>query len=265
MPFIRTTTHRRYEAFQIELGRFNQKRFIPNYFYENWQSKFEREGIYRRFEAEMIDEAMERVQPGLTGLPERPEEFITWLQDLNEKGPGQDDSLFPWLSKQATASQIRFFIRQEAFAETYLEECATHTNIGMPSGIRLHTLNFPFFSVLAKKFGISPDVPVFAECIALSNLMVGLAANRHYAFHSLGALAVNPYATYRRINAVCSGLERIGVQCVLPKESDWIRASILPLIEENPDLILPIAEGALMRLNAGTDCYKAFRKEWYQR
>lgn len=263
MTFIRDTTRRRYEAFQTELGRFNQKRLIPTYFHASWQSKLEQEWVYRRFEGEMIDEALERVQTYLTDLPKDAETFITWLEELKEKGVGQNDSLFSWLSRTARSGQIQWFIRQEAFAETYLDECAAYTNIRMPNWIRLETLNFPFFSVLAKEIQVSPDVPVIVECIALSNLMIGLATNRHYAYHSLGALAVTPYITYRRINAVCNGLERIGVECILPKESDWIRTSLLPLIEENPDLMVPIAEGALMRLNAGMDCYARFRKHFW--
>ena len=40
----------------------------------------------------------------------------------------------------------------------------------------------------------------------------------------------------------------------------WNRGVLAPLVAEDPNLALPIAEGALLRLSAGARCFERYRK-----
>jgi hypothetical protein len=73
---------------------------------------------------------------------------------------------------------------------------------------------------------------------------------------------------------VARGLERLGVDkasrlyfeihAVLDRKhsAHWNREAILPLVERDPTLIRPIAEGALMRLAADARCFERCRQEF---
>jgi hypothetical protein len=41
----------------------------------------------------------------------------------------------------------------------------------------------------------------------------------------------------------------------------WNREVLRPLVEADPRVARPIAEGALMRLNAGARCFERYRRE----
>jgi hypothetical protein len=97
------------------------------------------------------------------------------------------------------------------------------------------------------------------ESLALANTTAGLAANRRYAYHAIGALGVIEMTAPERAGATAAGLKRLGV----PFDEPLLRSSFGPRrqalvgVECRSDLpprrseskrCPAIAEGALMQL-----------------
>jgi hypothetical protein len=261
MGSLKDETKRRYEGLQVELSRFNTRRLVPSFFRSDWGSKLEQEFAYRRIEGRLIQACKDTIHPLLNEVPIDPTDFISWLDELPRSGVGANDRIFDWLETSASPTEVKWFIRQEAFAESHLEECVLLTSIRMPPSLGMARLNTPIFSLLAEEFGSLFGERIQAECRAMSNLMMGLASNRHYAFQSLGALSLQPVSTVKRLKSLGIALGRMGIRCILPSEPNWIKESLLPFVRENPDIRLPIAEGALMRMNAASDCYRSYREK----
>ena len=105
--------------------------------------------------------------------------------------------------------------------------------------------------------------------------MVGLACNRRWAYHSIGALGVIELTAPGRAALINQGLKRLeasapvrryyAVHATLDvKHSEgWNSEVLAPLIAESPELALPIGEGALMRLNAGAQCFSSYRAHFF--
>ena len=103
--------------------------------------------------------------------------------------------------------------------------------------------------------------------------MVALAANRHYAYHAIGALGAIELTAPGRALKVNAALKRLGIDGAargyfalhatldIKHSKAWNEEVIYPLVEENPLLARPIAEGALMRLEAGARCFERYRRE----
>jgi hypothetical protein len=113
--------------------------------------------------------------------------------------------------------------------------------------------------------------PPVWESEALGNLMVALAWNRHYAYQSIGALGVIELTAPGRASRVNEGLRRLGVT---PKarqyfalhatldvrhSAAWNREVLKPLVAADPRCAQAIAEGAILRLNAGARCFSRYR------
>ena len=110
------------------------------------------------------------------------------------------------------------------------------------------------------------------EALALGNMMAGMAIER-MAFHAVGALGVIELTAPGRVAKVASGMRRLGmpaearryfeVHAAIDVEHSrrWNAEVIQPLVEQNPGAVHLIAEGALMRLNAGARCYVRYRHE----
>ena len=103
--------------------------------------------------------------------------------------------------------------------------------------------------------------------------MAGLAANRRYAYHSVGALGIIEQTAPGRATLVAKGLKRLGVpagdrhyfdlHAILDvKHSEaWNAEALHPLVASNPAFAPAIAEGALMRLECGAACFRRYRRE----
>jgi hypothetical protein len=125
-------------------------------------------------------------------------------------------------------------------------------------------------ATLADKLRL-PEVPIVWESVALGNLMVALACNRHYAYQSLGALGVIELTAPGRAELVNAGLERLGIPAAVRRyfaihatldvahSAAWNAEVLHPLVGENPAVARAIAEGALMRLTAGARCFERYR------
>ena len=103
--------------------------------------------------------------------------------------------------------------------------------------------------------------------LAVGNLMVALATQRHLAYQSIGALGIIELTAPGRVAHVAAGLRRLGVpslerayfdiHAVLDQKHSlaWNSEIVAPLIDEDPQRASWIAEGALMRLSGGARCF----------
>jgi hypothetical protein len=133
----------------------------------------------------------------------------------------------------------------------------------------------PMLGRLAAAFSLAPvpETTVW-ELLALGNLMTALAANRRYAYQSIGALGAIELTAPGRAASVSQALRRLGLSgkarlyfelhatLDVRHSEAWNREILHPLVAENPDTARPIAEGALLRLAAGARCFTRYRREF---
>ena len=109
------------------------------------------------------------------------------------------------------------------------------------------------------------------EALAVGNLLAGLAYNRRYAWHSLGALGAVELTAPTRAVKVVQALERVGLEgeavhyfklhstIDLVHWQGWRDEALVPVLAQQPELAPMIAEGALMRLVAGARTFERYR------
>lgn len=240
-------------------------------------------------EADYLERERNAVAGGLCDLPGDVDGFLAWFEELKISGPGQGDPLFAWLAAHADASQMKWFLTQEIAGEAGFEDLTALTQIRMPPEPKLELarnywdemgrgriggMHGPMLAVLARSLSLTSRVETTVwESLALANTMSGLAGNRRYAYHSIGALGVIELTAPGRAAAVSRGLQRLGViaedrryfdlHAVLDvKHSQAWNANVLrPLVRDQPKTARAIAEGALMRLEAGRRCFERYRAE----
>lgn len=277
------------DELQLFLASFNTQRFTPTLPNMGW-----RDGLTHFVEAATIEgEFLERERASVQSIaalaPTDPEGFLIWFENLKENGPGQNDPLFPWLAQSASLNEMKWFLTQEVSGEVGFEDLTALTQVRLPTRTKLELArNFwdemgrgrpkgmhgPLLETLAMRLGLEPQVKATVwESLALANTMAGLAANRRYAYHSVGALGVVELTAPDRAAAVAEGLKRLGVpagdrhyfdlHAVLDVKHSlaWNAEAIYPLVAENPQIATAVAEGALMRLECGRRCFERYRRE----
>jgi hypothetical protein len=276
---------------QMNLARFNRDRLVPAVGDEpDWRTALEREHHARLAEHAFIEDARAAVAPLLDAVPLGADAFVAWFEDLKRNGPGQYDALFPYLAEKADLAQMRWFLRQEVAGEAGFEDLVALTQLRLPDRPKLEMArNFwdemgrgnargmhgPMLARLADHLELDtmPD-PIVAEALALANLMVGLAANRRYAYLSIGALGVIELTAPTRAPFVDAGLRRLGLAAGtrhyftlhatldVRHSAAWNHEVLLPLVADNPACARPIAEGALLRLWCGARCFERYRRHF---
>ncbi|MFT3693802.1 MAG: iron-containing redox enzyme family protein [Kofleriaceae bacterium] len=222
-------------------------------------------------------------------VPVEPEPFVRWFEGLKLDGPGQGDPLFPWLAATAKFDQIRWFLHQEVAGEAGFEDLVALTQLRMPERVKLELarnywdemgrghesgMHGPMLARMAVDLDLATvSAPIVPESTALGNLLAGLASNRGYAYQSVGALGVVELTAPGRAALVNAGLKRLGIaprvrqyyalHATLDiKHSEAWNAEVLgPLVACQPRVAPLIAEGALMRLEAGARCFVRYRSE----
>lgn len=195
--------------------------------------------------------------------------------------------MFPWLASTATLEQMRWFLSQEVAGEAGFDDLVAMTQVKLPSRAKLELarnywdemgcgqakgMHGALLEKTVEELSIKPArEDVRWESLALSNLMIGLAFNRRYAYHSVGALGAIEMTAPGRVSLVNAGLKRLGVSpsgrhyfalhagLDLIHSAGWNAEAILPLVDGNPWVGRAIAEGALMRLQAGQRCFASYR------
>ncbi len=278
-------------SLHLALTRFGRYRLAPATPRTNWHEQLREEAHLRLLERDFIEDERDAVQELLADLPTHPRRFMEWYERLALTGPGQNDRLFPWLAEHADLQAMRWFIAQEAAGEAGFDDLVALTQIKLPAQAKLELarnywdemghgnargMHGPMLEALVRALDLDPQPHTTVwQSLALGNLMTALAMTREFAFHSVGALGVIEMTAPDRAQAVARGLTRLGIDkssrhyfelhAVLDRKHSehWNREAILPLVEGDPALIRPIAEGALMRLAAGARCFERYRTEFW--
>jgi hypothetical protein len=286
-PLPRAHSQFRTGAFQRGLAHWNRERLSPGFPDDEWQRVLERDVRMQRLEGGFMEELRAEVREEAAQAPTDVEGFIAWFEGLKATGPGQGDPLFPWLAAEADRDQLRWFFEQEAAGEAGFDDLVAMTQVKLPVRPKLELarnywdemghgtqkgMHGPMLDALVETLQVRPTIENTAwESLALANAMTAMAANRRYAWHSVGALGVIELTAPGRSAMVAEGLKRVGLS---PKEAryftlhavldvkhseDWNREAIRPAVEEDPRRATAMAEGALIRLRCGQRCFEAYR------
>lgn len=271
-----------------ELHELNRSRLEPTLGRETSPDSLATESRRRLLENDFLASCREAVAARARQAPRDAYGFIAWFEALRENGPGQHDPLFPWLETQASLDELRWFLRQEVAGEAGFDDLVALTQLRMPDQPKLElarnywdemgrgiatAMHGPMLGRLADALELDRSIEPVEEAIALGNLLAGLAFNRHYAYHAVGALGVVELTAPDRTRSVNLGLKRHGVHARdrqyyalhatldIAHSRAWNREVIVPLVREDPRRAPAIAEGALMRLTAGEQCFVRYRRE----
>jgi len=284
------TAAERSDSLHRSLSQFNSKRLDPALPQERWSEALDEEFSFRSLERQWIEQERRNVAARAATAPTDPDGFVHWFEDLKQTGPGQGDSLFPWLATKASLEQIRWFLSQEVAGEAGFDDLVALTQLKLPVRAKLELgrnywdelgrgneagMHGPMLDRLAAEIGVerAPEAIVW-EARALSNLLIALASTRDYAYHSVGALGVVELTAPGRATQVNLGLKRVrfspearryyALHATLDiKHSEaWDREVLHPLVSADPRVARPIAEGALMRLEAGARCFERYRQHF---
>lgn len=280
------------ERLHRRLAAFNQTRLAPGGSNVAWRDGLGEEIEHRVLEDEFVERERQSVGDGLRNLPRDPDAFVAWFERLEESGPGQGDPLFAWLAESAPAGALRWFLEQEAAGEAGFDDLVALTQVKLPLRAKLELarnywdemgrgdergMHGPMLGRLTTALGLDTSTErIVLESLALGNLMIALGFNRRYAYQSIGALGAIELTAPGRAAEVSRGLKRIGVSgadrqyfalhaTLDVKHSEaWNREVLRPLVAESPELAVPLAEGALLRLSAGARCFERYRRELWQ-
>jgi hypothetical protein len=271
------------------LAALNGHRFTPALPGPGWEAEIAETADLLVEEGRWLEGLRAKVSARAAEAPRDPDGFIQWFEQLEHNGPGQNDPLFPWLAEQATMEEMRWFLQQEVAGEAGFEDLTALTQVRLAVQPKLELarnywdemgrgnakgMHGPMLEHLARRLDLKPAMETTVwESLALANTMAGLAANRRYAYQSVGALGVIEQTAPGRAKLVGIGLRRLGVSgkdrhyfdlhSILDiKHSEaWNAEAGKPLVAMNPDFAPALAEGALMRLEAGAACFARYRRE----
>ena len=272
---------------QPRLARFNAKRFNPALPDPSWRQDIAEAADHLAAEGEWLEARRAAVSARAAMAPLDADGFVAWFEALEQDGPGQGDALFPWLAEHASMDEMRWFLTQEVAGEAGFDDLAALTQVKLSQRAKLEIarnywdemgrgnakgMHGPMLEVIAERLGLHPDLAsTVSESLALANTMAGLACNRRYAYHSVGALGVIEQTAPSRAILVAAGLKRLGVppedrhyfdlHAVLDVKHSlaWNAEALHPLVAADPAVAPAIAEGALMRLEAGAACFQRYR------
>lgn len=270
-----------------ELAEYNRTRLDPKIPREGWQKRLSAEFSHRVLENRVLRFERDLILEQASEAPSEADAFVQWFESLKETGPGQKNNLFAWLAIEADFEQMKWFIAQEVAGEAGFEDLTAYTQVKMPTIPKLEMarnywdemgrghqtgMHGPMLERVAREFNIGKtDLDsIVPESIALGNVMMGMALNREFAYHSVGALGVIELTAPARAKKVYEGLKRLGVSpdgqryyllhsaLDIKHSEDWNREVLRPLVASHPECVPCLAEGALMRLNAGARCFERY-------
>jgi hypothetical protein len=182
---------------------------------------------------------------------------------------------------------MKWFLTQEAAGEAGFDDLVAMTQVKLPTRPKLELarnywdemgrgneggMHGPMLERTVKGLGLAPTIEgTMWQSLCLANTMTALATTRRYAYQSVGALGVVELTAPTRVACVADGLKRLGVppeqrkyfqlHAALDVEHSraWNAEALRPLVEENPGCAQYLAEGAVMRLVCGEQCFEAYR------
>ena len=275
-------------ALQARLATWNRRRLSMQTPPPDWRDALDGEYAMRREEIQFIEITRAEQAERASHAPRDADAFVFWFDALKEDGPGQGDALFPWLAEHATLSDMKWFVEQEAAGEAGFDDLVAMAQVKAPTQAKLELarnywdemgrgnakgMHGPMLEVLVAALKVTPAIEgTLAPSLALGNTMAALATNRCYAYQALGALGAIELTAPGRAAKVSEALRRLRVSAkarhyfdlhaVLDiKHSEaWNREVLHSIVAERPDAARFIAEGALMRLQCGADCFHAYRR-----
>ena len=280
------------DSVQYALAAWNHERLTPGVHADgspsDWAADLRREHMMRFLEADMVESLRASVAERAAQAPTDADGFVAWFEDLKATGPGQGDPLFPWLARDATLDQMKWFLTQEAAGEAGFDDLVALTQIKLdPPSAKLELarnywdemgrgsyggMHGPMLERTVEQLDLKPTIEgTVVESLTLANVMTALATHRRYAYHSVGALGVVELTAPGRVAQVSEGLKRLGAPPVARKyfalhavmdvehSKAWNDEALKPIVAERPEAAKWIAEGALMRLACGLACFEAYR------
>ena len=269
------------------LSYWNRARLAPRTPSAEWRGELRHDHEMALVEGDVIEQMRSTVADEAAAAPRDEAGFAAWFEALEQNGPGQGDALFPWLAERASREEMRWFLEQEVAGEAGFDDLVALTQIKMPERARLELarnywdemgrgnakgMHGPMLARLAEAFDIEADIETtLAAPLALSITMVAFATNRRYAYHAIGALGAIELTAPGRALQVAAGLKRLGYPPAVRRYFDlhatldvrhaeaWVREVLRPLVAEDASCARFIAEGALMRLACGAQCFNAYR------
>ena len=281
------------DQFHKTLARWNRRRLAVQVPSSAWESDLQHDHRMQRVEGAFIEAFRARIAPLVADVPSEPEAFVAWFEDLKQTGPGQWDPLFAWLESSATLDELKWFLTQEAAGEAGFDDLVALTQVKLPTRPKLELarnywdemgrghvggMHGPMLDATVQGLGLTPTIEgTLWQSLCLANVMTALATTRRYVYQSVGALGVVELTAPTRVGAVAEGLKRVGCAPALRKyfvlhahldvehSKAWNAEALIPLVAEDPRAARFLAEGAVMRLLCGEQCFEAYRAHlWCQ-
>lgn len=278
-------------ALHVALMHLNRERLSPGIPREDWREDVLRTAQLTLREGAFLESERRAIAEQAAAAPRETEAFVAWFEALREHGPGQFDPLFDFLAERASVEQVRWFVQQEVAGEAGFDDLVALTQVRMPDRPKLELarnywdemgrgkqngMHGPMLARLADALDARASDParIVWESLAIGNVLAGLAYNRRYAWHSLGALGAVELTAPTRAVKVVEALERVGLEgdavyyfklhstIDVVHWNGWRDEALVPVITEQPELMPWIAEGALMRLAAGARTFDRYRREF---
>jgi hypothetical protein len=278
-------------ALQARLAQWNRARLAPQTPRDDWRQALEADHAVRQEEIAFIETTRAAQAERAAEAPRKPGAFVDWFEALKVNGPGQGDALFPWLAERATKDEMCWFVEQEAAGEAGFDDLVAMAQVKAPTQAKLELarnywdemgrgnakgMHGPMLEALVLAMKVTPRIETtLAPSLALGNTMAALATNRAYAYHAIGALGVIELTAPGRAAKVSEALRRLKVSAKARHYFDlhavldikhaeaWNREVHYSLVAEKPDCARYIAEGALMRLQCGADCFDVYRRHFW--
>ncbi len=276
-------------VFHARLARYNIGRIAPAMPSDDWAQQERTALAWRLEEGRYLEALRKRIAPMLSGYAGSADHFVDWFSGLAQWGPGQGDPLFDYLAEEAPMAHMRWFLTQEAAGEAGFDDLVAYTQVKLPVQAKLECArNFwdemghgklgAMHGVMLERMvdglGLAPSIGTTVwQSLALGNAMLGMALNRRYAYHSLGALGVVELTAPGRVAKVAQGMRRLGLDAKMRAYFDlhaaldvshsrcWNREILYSLVDADPTCARFLAEGALMRLYCGQRCFVRYRDE----
>jgi hypothetical protein len=275
------------EALHLGLARWNRRRLAVQTPGADWQAQLAEDQQMLRLEGAFVEAFRAHVAELAVQAPSDPAGFVGWFEGLKDAGPGQWDPLFDWLATGADLEQMKWFLTQEAAGEAGFDDLVAMTQVKLPSRPKLELarnywdemgrgseggMHGPMLERTVQGLDLHPAIEgTLWQSLCLANTMTALATTRRYVYQSVGALGVVELTAPTRVAMVAAGLKRLGCApeqrkyFVLHANLDvehsraWNAEALNPLVEADPACARFIAEGALMRLICGEQCFETYR------
>jgi hypothetical protein len=274
------------KALHVGLAKWNRRRLAVQTPSDDWPLQLMEDQRMLRLEGAFVEAFRAHAADLVADVPGDAAGFIAWFEALKDGGPGQWDPLFAWLETEASLEQMKWFLTQEAAGEAGFDDLVAMTQVKLPSRAKLELarnywdemgrgglagMHGPMLDRTVAGLNLRPTIEgTLWQSLCLANLMTALATTRRYAYQSVGALGVVELTAPTRVACVDAGLKRLGcapeqrkyfalhAHLDVEHSAAWNAEAIAPLVSETPSCARYIAEGALMRLICGEQCFAAY-------